>query len=159
MFNTNHDVFRAILDGLRDDELTVVLTVGENNDPQALEPIPANARVERFVPQSLLLHRCTAVVSHGGSGTILPALARGIPQVILPQGADNFTNAARCERVGVGVGIAIAPDAASPATIRAALRRSRDEPAITQAARRVATKIAAMPGPEPVARQLEALVT
>ena len=33
-----------------------------------LGAVPANVRVERFVPQADLLGRATAVVSHGGAG-------------------------------------------------------------------------------------------
>lgn len=157
MFNTNRAVFRAILDGLADEDVTVVMTVGEQSDPHWLDPVPANAHVERYLPQSLLLDRCTTVVSHGGSGTILPALARGIPQVLLPQGADNFTNAARCERAGAG--IAVPPGAVSADSVHAALHRALDDASVAAAARRIADEIAAMPTPSDAAEGLERLVS
>ena len=55
-----------------------------------LGSLPGNVHVSRVIPQSLLLPRCSAVVSHGGSGTLLAALAHGLPQVCLPQAADQL---------------------------------------------------------------------
>jgi UDP:flavonoid glycosyltransferase YjiC (YdhE family) len=154
--NTDRAVFRAILDGLADQDVNVIVTVGENNDPAWVGPAPRNARVERYIPQSVLLDRCAVVVSHGGSGTILPALARGIPLLLIPQGADNFTNAARCEQAGVG--ITVRPGEVSAGAIRAGLRRLLDGTTFRDSSRRVAAEIAAMPAPSQVVGQLERLV-
>ncbi|HLH25251.1 MAG TPA: glycosyltransferase [Chloroflexota bacterium] len=153
--NTDLAVFRAILDGLGDQDLNLIVTVGENNDPADLGPAPPNARVERYIPQSVLLDRCAAVVCHGGSGTILPALARGIPLLLLPQGADNFTNAARCEQAGVG--LTLRPGGVSADAIRAGLRRLLADASYRDHARRVADEIAAMPLPRQVVDRLEQL--
>ena len=54
---------------------------------------PTHVRVEAWVDQAEVLCRCSAVVSHGGSGTFLGALARGVPQLCLPLAADQFRNA------------------------------------------------------------------
>ena len=53
-------------------------------------------RIEQFVPQHEVLGRCRAVVSHGGSGTLVAALSLGVPVVVLPMGADQPDNADRC---------------------------------------------------------------
>ena len=47
-------VFRVLLDGLDGLDCNVIATIGRDNDPAELEPIPPNARVERYIPQSLL---------------------------------------------------------------------------------------------------------
>ncbi|MGH3451936.1 MAG: glycosyltransferase [Haloechinothrix sp.] len=44
----------------------------------------------------MVLPRCDAAVSHGGSGSVMGALAHGLPQVLFPMGADQPQNAARC---------------------------------------------------------------
>lgn len=151
--NTDMGVFRAILDGLAGEDLEVILTVGENNDPAALEPVPPNAHVERYIPQSHLLDRCAALVCHGGSGTILPALGRGIPLVLIPQGADNFTNAGRC--ADAGVGLVLRPGEVSPDAVRTAVRRVLDDEDFKVHARDVGAEIAAMPEPDDVSARLE----
>jgi hypothetical protein len=102
-FNGNTQVFRTILDGLADQPVDVVVTVGGDQDPAELEPAPGNAKIERFVAQAELLPTCSVIVHHGGAGTTFGALAHGVPQVIVPQGADNYDNAAMCERAGMAL--------------------------------------------------------
>ena len=76
--------FPAVLDGLRDEPLDLVVTVCPNVDPFALGRQPANVQVERYVPKSLLLPRCSAIVCHGGYGTLLAAIEHAIPVVVVP---------------------------------------------------------------------------
>ena len=83
--------------------VSVVATVGLNNDPAMLGDQPTHVHVAQFVPQDDLLSHCAAVVSHGGSGTFLASLARGLPQLLLPQGADQFLNADAGESAGVAI--------------------------------------------------------
>jgi len=101
---TNYDlgVLRSVLDALVDQPANVVVTVGHNNDPADLGKVPENAHVEQFIPQSRLLPHCDLVVSHGGAGTVLGAMAHGLPQLIFPQGADQFANADCIARRGLG---------------------------------------------------------
>ena len=86
LFNANLDLFRLALAALADEPVEVVMTVGHDHDPAELAPFPANARVERFIPQAELLPSCSVIVHHSGAGTTFGALAHGVPQVILPQG-------------------------------------------------------------------------
>ena len=100
--------FAPLVDGLASAGVGALLTVGRNVDPSELGDVPPAIRVEQFVPQAQVLASCAAVVSHGGSGTLLGALAAGLPLVLVPQGADQFENAVRCERAGAAV--VLAPD-------------------------------------------------
>lgn len=150
------DLFARVLAGLRDLEIDVVATVGRQIDPVELGPQPARVRVERYLPHSDVLPRCAAVVSHGGSGTVLGALAHGLPSVLLPMGADQPWNAARCEELGVGLVL----DAlrATPDDVRKAVSAVLDDPSYRAAAERVRDEIRALPGPEHAVRLLERLV-
>ncbi|GAA0686642.1 salmochelin biosynthesis C-glycosyltransferase IroB [Kitasatospora atroaurantiaca] len=76
-----------------------LLAVGDA-DLAPLGTLPANVRPLPWVPLAQLLESADAVVHHGGSGTMLTAAAVGIPQLILPQGADHFTNADAAEGLG-----------------------------------------------------------
>jgi MGT family glycosyltransferase len=120
----NLTVLRAILDGLAGEDVAVLMTVGDAGDPEAFGDVPGNARVERYVPQEVVLAHCAAVVSHAGAGTTLGALAYGLPQVWLPQGADQFINAARCEAAVLGR--RLMPAAATAEVVRSALRAVLD---------------------------------
>jgi UDP:flavonoid glycosyltransferase YjiC (YdhE family) len=149
------DLFERVLLGLRELPVDVVATVGRNLDPDELGPQPANVHLERYLPQSEVLPRCRAVVSHGGSGSLLAALAHGLPSVLLPMGADQPQNAARCEQLGV----ARVLDAVrvTPQTLRDAVADVLESPSYRTAAERIADEIAALPGPEHAVSLLERL--
>ncbi len=147
--NANLTVFRTVLDALAAEPVELIATVGLDNDPDALRPWPANARVERFIPQSELLPRCSAVVDHGGSGTVLGALAHGLPQLVLPQSADNFINAEMIEQSGLGQ--RLLPEEVIPDAIARAVVDVLADPA---PARRAAAEIATMPAPCEIAHIL-----
>ena len=149
------ELFRLLLDGL--DEVSALVTSGRNVDPASLGPVPGRVRVERFVPQGQVLPRCSAVVTHGGSGTTLGALAHGLPLLLVPQGADQFDNAARCERVGAA--IVLRPGQVTPEAVREALRRLLGEHSFRAGAERVAAEIATMPSPAETAAAVEVYLT
>jgi UDP:flavonoid glycosyltransferase YjiC (YdhE family) len=58
-----------------------------------------------FVPFRWLVPRSAALVHHGGIGTLSQGLAGGVPQIVMPMGFDQFDNAARIERLGVGLAL------------------------------------------------------
>ncbi len=145
-------VFRAVLDGLAGEPLDVLVTVGADGAPSTLMPVPDNARVERFVPQAELLPRCSAVVHHAGAGTMFGALAHGLPQLALPQAADNFINADLLR--GSGAGRVLLPGEVTPENVRLAVTALLDEASYSEAAGTVASEIAAMPPADEVAVEL-----
>ncbi len=156
LFNANLGLFQLALEALADEPVDVVMTVGRDQDPAGLAPFPANARVERFIPQAELLPSCSAVVHHGGAGTTFGALAHGVPQVILPQGADNYEHAAMCERAGTA--IALRPEVLTQASLAGAVRRVVLAADHATASRRCAAEIVAMPDAVAVATALRSWV-
>jgi UDP:flavonoid glycosyltransferase YjiC (YdhE family) len=146
----------VILDALMEFPVRVLATVGPQGDPSALGPRPANVRVERYVPQSIVFEHCDLVVSHGGSGTVLGALAFGLPQLCLPQGADQFLNAAAIATSGAG--LAILPNGFSNDAVTETVERLLSEPSFSESAARVQESIATMPTVDEVAVVLETLV-
>jgi UDP:flavonoid glycosyltransferase YjiC (YdhE family) len=153
---TDPGPLRRAVEGVRDLGVRVLVTVGPSGDPSVLGDQPAHVRVARYVPQTLLLRSCSAVVSHGGSGTVLGALALGLAQVCLPQGADQFMNA---DAVAISrSGLSLEPESATPAAITAAVTTILRDADYREAARRIASSMEAMPTPADVAEVLEALV-
>ena len=149
------DLFPRLLAAVRDLPVDVLVTVGPALDPAELGPQPPHVRVERHVPVAQVLPRCSAVVSHGGSGTVVAALAAGVPCVLLPLGADQPWNADRC--VALGVGRALDAVTATPDDVREALQAVLQEPSYRVAAEALRAEVAALPGPERAARELERL--
>lgn len=138
------DKFDMLLAGLAHEDLELVVTISELNDPAALAARPDNVHVERWLPLAPLLPRCDAVVCHGGSGTTLAALAAGLPMVLVPQGADQHVNAEACERAGVAR--VFSGDAVSSTAVRDAVMAILEPGSAEQAvAHRIAAEIKAMP--------------
>ena len=137
------ELARSVLDALQDLPISIAVTTGPGMDPSVLGQRPANVAAASFVPQALVLPLASAVVSHTGSGTMLGALASGLPQVCLPRGADQFANADRVQSVGAGV--RLLPDEVTPERLRAAVTSVLDDPAYARAATAMQSEIAAMP--------------
>jgi UDP:flavonoid glycosyltransferase YjiC (YdhE family) len=154
VFN-NPEPLLVILAALGELEVRVLVTVGPGGDPATLGTQPEQVRVERYVPQSQVLPHCDLVLSHGGSGTVLATITLGLPQLCLPQGADQFLNADAISSVGAG--ISLMPSERAPDTVRDAVSRLLGEASFREAARRVSASIASMPSPEAVAEVLEIL--
>ena len=98
------------------------------------------------MPQAALLPHCDLVVSHAGSGSVLGALAHGLPMVLLPMGADQPLNAARCQALGVAD--VLDAVSATPETVRATVTRVLADAGYREAAERIRDEIAALPEPE-----------
>jgi UDP:flavonoid glycosyltransferase YjiC (YdhE family) len=96
------DVYRTALRAVADLDARVLLTVGRRFNPADLGPIPDNVHVEAWTDQADVLAEADLVVCHGGSGTVLGALAVGIPMVMVPLFADQFENARRIAAAGAG---------------------------------------------------------
>jgi UDP:flavonoid glycosyltransferase YjiC (YdhE family) len=142
----------TVLDAARELPVRLVVTLGPDGDPAQFGEQPPNVHLARYIPQTRLLEGCAAVISHGGSGTLFAALARGIPQLCLPMVADQFRNAEAC--VHAGAGLALAPEEVGVRAVRTALERLLEDPQPRAGAAQVAREIAEMPGPGEVASVL-----
>jgi UDP:flavonoid glycosyltransferase YjiC (YdhE family) len=145
----------AVVEAIGRFDVDAVLTVGTRLDPARIGDPPPNVRVERYVPQRLLLSRAAMLVSHAGSGAVLGAAAAGIPQLCLPVGADQFENADAV--AASGAGLALEPDDVSPDAVAAAVARLISEDVFARASSGLAAEIAAMPHPAEHVPRLEAL--
>ncbi len=143
IFNEAPGVLETAIAGLRELPLNLVVTTGPDTDPARFGPQPRHVLLEPYIPHTLLLKRCSFVVSHGGAGIMLGALAHGLPQLILPQGADQFMNAAACQNARVA--LSLSPDELAADAVTAAARRLIFEPEFEAAAGRIRAEIDAMP--------------
>jgi UDP:flavonoid glycosyltransferase YjiC (YdhE family) len=103
VFNNRTDVFAAALEALGTEDLNVVCTLGADQDPGALGAVPANVRLERYLPHSAVLSRCELMVCHMGFNTMMGALCAGVPLVSVALGSDQLHNARRAEDLGLAV--------------------------------------------------------
>jgi MGT family glycosyltransferase len=149
-------VFPAILEGLRDEPINLIVALGRDQDPAQFGPQPDNVYLERYLPHSLLLPYCDVVITHGGFSSVMVGLNHGLPMVVIPLGGgDQPGNAARCAALGLAE--VVPPDQRTPEAIRTATRTVLHAPRYRLAAQELQAAIAALPGPEVAVTLLERL--
>jgi UDP:flavonoid glycosyltransferase YjiC (YdhE family) len=129
-------VYRDAARALAALDVPVLMTIGDRRDPAALGPLPANVRVERWIAQAEVMPHAAAIVSHGGSGSTLMALAAGVPQAFVPLFVDGPANARRVAELGAGI---LAGD-----DLAADVRALIEDPRYALAAAMVADEIATL---------------
>ena len=150
-------IFRRIIPTLAGLPIALVVTVGRKVDPAELGGQPGNVHVGRYVSQALLLPLVDLFVSHAGSGSVMGALAHGVPLALIPRGADQPENAARCEALGVGRIIGT-PDITGDEA-RAAVAAMLADPSYRVRAEGLRDGIATLPGPDEALRLIERVAT
>ncbi len=121
----------------------VLVTLGQGGDPGALAEVPDNVHVERWVPQAGVLPHASAVVCHGGYGSVLGPLTAGVPLVVSPQFADQPYNAERVAAVGAGVALPLGPP--DPDVLREAVGRVLGDARFRSASAAIAEEIRGLP--------------
>jgi UDP:flavonoid glycosyltransferase YjiC (YdhE family) len=159
-------VSRSTVDGPRRDRLMSTVAeaaVGTDLDVVLVRPdrrvagrrLPAHVRTTDWLPFPAVLPAAAGIVHHGGAGTLLTALAAGVPQLVVRGAGDRRTNAGLLAARGAGLAADLRD--VSPAL----LQRLVDDRSLTTAAREVAEEMAAMPHPTelvPVLEQVAARV-
>jgi UDP:flavonoid glycosyltransferase YjiC (YdhE family) len=97
-------MLRAALRGLAGVPVRVLATYNRRPPPVPVE-VPPNARLVEWVSYAKTMPRCDVVVCHAGHGTVVRALACGVPLVACPAAGDMAENAARVAWAGVGVSL------------------------------------------------------
>jgi MGT family glycosyltransferase len=95
VYQRDDKLIATALEALAGENVAVIATTGAL-DPSTFNP-PANARVEAFLSHAPILKRAACVVSHGGMGITLKALAAGVPVCVVPFCRDQFEVARRVE--------------------------------------------------------------
>jgi len=148
-----HALLRAALAGLAGAPVRVIATYN-GRDPGPVD-VPPNAVLVPWVSYAKTMPGCDLVVTHGGHGTLVRALACGCPVVVCPAGGDMGENAARADWAGVGV--RLPRRLLGPRTLRLAVGRALRDAGMRDRARAVAAWVAAHDGADAAARELEAL--
>jgi MGT family glycosyltransferase len=148
-FQDDGELARTALDALAEEDVEVVATLPSAQPPGA---VPANARVERFVPHAPILERAACAITHGGAGATQKALAAGVPVCVVPFGRDQLEVARRVEVADAGT--RLPAQRLSAGRLRAAVRSAMTK---RDGARRVAEGYAATGGAVTAADAFEAL--
>ena len=147
-------LYRAAIDALATLPVRVLLTIGDDRDHAELGRLPANVHVERWVAHDVVASHASVVVGHGGYGTTLGTLRRGVPLVVVPLfSADQWANAAAVAAAGAGLALDAEratrrvlglPSVRTLAAIGPAVARVLEDPSYRQAAQRIAAAMRAL---------------
>ncbi|MBH0776745.1 hypothetical protein IT779_10660 [Nocardia sp. NEAU-351] len=113
------------------------VTTGPAIDPAALTA-PGNVEIVATAPHSHVLAHANAVITHAGHGTVVRALAAGVPILALPHGRDQADNAVRVSTRGAGITLS---RKASPRKIATATQRLLTNVGYREAAARLGVTI------------------
>ncbi|MFI6645464.1 nucleotide disphospho-sugar-binding domain-containing protein [Streptomyces sp. NPDC050504] len=146
----------GILDALSGLDVDVVVAV-RRADRERIPAVPPRTRIVEGLPLELIMPTCDAVVHQSGAGTTLTAALYGLPQLTLPQVADQHLVSERLERVGAGIALRAGRTGADTIRTEAAKLLDRDG-GLRTAALRLREEILAQPTPAEVVGTLEELV-
>jgi UDP:flavonoid glycosyltransferase YjiC (YdhE family) len=147
---------RTALRTLAEFPVRVVLTLSARHPRDELGSVPANARVEQFVPHSAVLTRSDLLVSHAGHGVVAKALYYGVPMVLVPWGRDQPGVAARAAALGVAE--VIARHDLTALRLSAAIQRVFGTPRYRENAARIARHLQAQDAVAIARARIEALL-
>jgi UDP:flavonoid glycosyltransferase YjiC (YdhE family) len=163
------DLYRAAIEALAPLRARILVTIGDGRDPADLGALPAHVHVERWVAQDAVAPHAAVIVCHGGYGSTLGALRRGVPLVVLPLfSIDQWANAAAVARSGAGRAldaerrtrsVLALPSAATLDGLAPAVQDVLAEPAYRRAAERIAEAGRGLPTVAAAVELLAALAT
>ena len=130
---------RTALEALADEPVHVVATFPAGVPPDL--PRPANATVCQFAPHGVALERAVCAITHGGMGTTVKALDRGVPVCVVPFARDQAEVARRVQVARCGTRLP-----AEKLTAARLLAKVRTAMTMTEGARRVAAGFTATGG-------------
>jgi UDP:flavonoid glycosyltransferase YjiC (YdhE family) len=155
VFNSTPGVLEAIVEGLREEHVNLIVAVGRDRDPARFGAQPEHVRIERWVSQPLLLEHCDVFVSHAGFQSVKEALSEGVPMVLLPITADHPYCAERC--AALGLARVIRPAERTADNIRAAVAEVLGDASYSDNARTFRAEMRSLPGLDHVVKRLEGL--
>ena len=150
----DHRLLQAALAGLGGERLRLLATWNRRPLPGPAA-VPANARLVEWLSYSQTMPGCALVICHAGHGTMVRALALGVPVLTVPHAGDMAENAARADWAGVGVRLPWR--LLSPSTVRLATRRALSTSSLGARARELAAWSAVHDGASSAADLVERL--
>jgi UDP:flavonoid glycosyltransferase YjiC (YdhE family) len=143
-------LMRRVLDVAGGADVEIVLVRPDKR--VASRPLPPNVRATGWLPFPTVFPAAAGAVHHGGAGTLLTALAAGIPQLLVPGAGDRRVNSEVLARSGAGLAVPAGRITAGH------LEQLATDEGLAGAARTLAAEIAALPAPADVVDDLVALV-
>jgi len=137
-FQNQVALLQRVIDAMAGLPVRVLVTLGPTLAPERFHA-PPNVLLTPSAPHAQVFPQASAVVTHAGHGTVIRALAAGVPLICLPMGRDQPENTVRV--VARGAGIRLSSTATVP-QVRQAVQRVLADVRFREAAQRFARRIA-----------------
>jgi dTDP-L-oleandrosyltransferase len=157
--NAPQGIVQAVLQGLHEEQVTVIIKTDGEQDASRLGPQPDHVRFTPVAPHAALFSHCDLFISDGILRNLKEALIAGTPVVVIPLSSftDQLYCAERC--AALGLGRTIAPQSCTADAICEAVRAVLADPGYRDHARHFQEEMLALPGPDYLLHLLKGLVT
>lgn len=102
IINREKDFYKICFDAFKDENLTVILSLGKGISPEKFKNIPNNFHVYSFVLQIEVLKYADIFITHGGMNSINEGINAGVPMIVIPMANDQPTNANKIIDLNLG---------------------------------------------------------
>ena len=146
-------VLQRVADAVAGLPVRAVLTLGPAMRGADLA-LADNVTAFGYLPHAAVLPTAAATVTHAGHGTVMAALAHGVPLILMPMGRDQHVVAQRVAACGAGI---IVDAHATTPDIAHAIQRLLNDPSYHERARELMSAIDRTTKADLAVRELEAL--
>lgn len=167
------DHIPVLLEALSTLDVEVIATLNKTQ-LGAVSTIPDNVQVFDYVPLNQLIPTCSLLIHHGGMGTVMPAVANRVPQLVLDFVGNEISATAVGGRMGrsryslgpalsrqlakTGAGLIMDVSKPSVTEMREQIMRVLTEPSFRQGVTRMYDDLLATPSPAEFVPILERMV-
>jgi len=101
-YQNQAEVIQNCINALKGLPVKGLVTLGIAMEDVSFE-VPENVKLMKSVKHSMVFPHTDIIITHAGHGTVIRALAYGVPLICLPMGRDQKDNAIKVEIKGCGV--------------------------------------------------------
>jgi zeaxanthin glucosyltransferase len=128
-------VFGMLVDVMRSLSNYQFFVAAGRNNLSGIRARGPNIIVTEWAPQIAVLARASAMITHGGSGSVRECISAGVPMLVVPMMRDQFWCAEAVAKHGLGISIDI--NRATPREMESSLQRLIKENVFVEKVRRI----------------------
>ncbi|MGH2833807.1 MAG: glycosyltransferase, partial [Solirubrobacteraceae bacterium] len=148
---------RVLIAALGSLPVQAIVTTGAGYDLSDLDPLPGNVDVRPYIPHGPLLDRAAIMITHSGHGSVIAALAHGVPLLCVPFARDQRDIALRA--VATGAAVTLRPTGLTARKLSRAVQRVLEQPRYKEAARKMQASLATEHGARHAAEEIVAVAS
>lgn len=154
-FNQQPPKFKTLITALDAETFNTIITVGQSVDPAQYHPLPSHIKIEQYIPQTMILPYCNAMLFHGGFNSLHSSIWHGLPMVVMPlEAGDQEPTARQCSELGIG--IRLDWKTSRPESICAVVKAVLDQPSYRRRTQQLQDEMKRLPN---LAEAVKRLVT